>query len=63
MTEKDKEINELRRENAKLESQNINLVIEVLALQAALRNVIDELNSLLQAVSAHAKNIRDYLKG
>lgn len=63
MTEKDKEIQELRRENEKLTEQNIKLVKEVLALQSALHRVIDELNCLLQAVSTHTKNIRDYLKG
>lgn len=55
MTEKDKEINELRRENDQLKNRNA-------VLMYAFNRLITEYNGMLQAVSERSKNIKALLE-
>ena len=55
MTEKDKEINELRRENDQLKNRNA-------VLWYAFNRLITEYNGMLQAVSERSKNIKTLLE-
>ena len=54
MTEKDKEINELRRENDRIKKTNAVLL-------NAFMKMIGEYNQMLSAVSRHSENIKAIL--
>lgn len=56
MTEKDKEINELRRENDRLNKTNTVLL-------NALTSLIGEYNKMLAAISKHSATIKDIVDG